>query len=200
MPTKAAGEPLPDLVRPMLATSGQVPAQHEEARWAFEMKWDGVRAVVYAGSGPVRVMTRNDREVLASYPELRGLGEALDRPVVLDGEVVALDAQGRPSFGVLQQRMHVQRPGRDLLARVPVTLLAFDLLHADGRSLLRMPYDERRAALEELGLDGPHWATPPAFPGDGEAAMDVSRARAWRASSPSGGTRRTSPGAAPAAG
>ena len=74
------------------------------------MKWDGVRAVVYV-DGDVRVLTRNDREVAATYPELRGLADALaGRPLVLDGEIVALDEAGRPSFGQLQARMHVQHP------------------------------------------------------------------------------------------
>jgi bifunctional non-homologous end joining protein LigD len=140
------------------------------------MKWDGVRAVIYV-DGDVRVLTRNDREVAASYPELRGLADAVPGPVVLDGEIVALDAAGRPSFGELQARMHVQRPSSALLAQVPVSLLLFDVLHVGGESQLSRTYDDRRSVLEDLGLDGPHWATPPAFQGDGAAAMDVSRAQ-----------------------
>lgn len=175
---------LPQLIRPMLATPGDFPASQSEDQWAFEMKWDGVRAVVYIDGidgkrghgGAVRVLTRNDREVLATYPELAGLANALaGHRVVLDGEIVALDAAGRPSFGELQARMHVQHPGAALLARVPVSFLAFDVLHLDGRSQLATAYDERRTVLEDLGLDGPHWATPPAFEGDGATAMEVSR-------------------------
>jgi bifunctional non-homologous end joining protein LigD len=167
---------LPALIRPMLATAGPLPVGPDEARWAFEMKWDGVRAVIYV-DGDVRVLTRNDREVAASYPELRGLADAVPGPVVLDGEIVALDAAGRPSFGELQARMHVQRPSSALLAQVPVSLLLFDVLHVGGESQLSRTYDDRRSVLEDLGLDGPHWATPPAFQGDGAAAMDVSRAQ-----------------------
>ena len=167
---------LPALVRPMLATAGPLPAPAVEAHWAFEMKWDGVRAVVYVERGAVRVLTRNDRDVSASYPELAALAGALDgRRVVLDGEVVALDGAGRPSFGELQARMHVARPGAALLDRVPVNYLAFDLLHDGGRSLLGTCYDDRRAALLELDLGGGHWATPPVFEGDGAAALEVSR-------------------------
>jgi bifunctional non-homologous end joining protein LigD len=135
-----------------------------------------VRAVTYVDAGAVRVLTRNDRDVTATYPELRGLGEALGaHAVVLDGEVVALDDRGRPSFSVLQQRMHVQRPGRTLLSSVPVTYLVFDVMWLDGRSLLDTPYTLRREALEALGLAGAHWQTPPSFPGDGASAMAASR-------------------------
>ena len=162
----------------MLAVAGTLPAAAEEQRWAFEMKWDGVRAVVYLEHGTLRVLTRNDRDVTATYPELRGLGDALGQGrVVLDGEIVALDSAGRPSFGELQQRMHVQRPALTLRERVPVTYLAFDLLRHDGTALLDAPYDDRRAALGRLGLDGPHWATPPAFEGDGGAALALSEAQ-----------------------
>lgn len=174
-PSDVDAEPMPDLVKPMLATTGDLPAAREEDRWAFEMKWDGVRAVVYVDRGTVRVMTRNDREVVATYPELRGLAEALgSRRAVLDGEIVAFDENGRPSFGTLQQRMHVQRPSASLRDQVPVTFLAFDVMYLDGESLLKRTYDERRAALESLGLDGPRWVTPPAFEGDGAAASKAS--------------------------
>lgn len=172
----------PELVRPMLASAGALPGPHEEHGWAFEMKWDGVRAVVYASGsrdGPLRVLTRNDRDVAGSYPELGGLSAALGRRrIVLDGEIVALDAAGRPSFGELQARMHVLHPAKALLARVPVSFLAFDLLHLDGESQLATPYDERRNALHGLGLQGAAWATPPAFHGDGTAALEVSAAQA----------------------
>ena len=172
---------LPPLIRPMLATPGELPVGEQEDRWAFEMKWDGVRAMVYLEGSGVRVLTRNDREVASTYPELRGLGDARGTGAadgtVLDGEIVALDARGRPSFGELQARMHVQHPSAALLAQVPVTLLIFDVCRLGGESLLRWRYDDRRAALEALGLEGPHWATPPAFDGDGSAALDASRSQ-----------------------
>ena len=167
---------LPDLVRPMLATQGEIPPPESEGGWAFEMKWDGVRAVVYVAGSTVRVMTRNDREVAATYPELQGLTGALgSQQAVLDGEIVALDAAGRPSFGELQARMHVQRPGKALLAKVPVSFLAFDVLHLVGKERLTTAYDGRRSVLEDLGLDGAHWATPPVFEGDGATAIEVSK-------------------------
>ena len=167
-------EPVP-FVKPMLATSGPLPAPEQESKWAFEMKWDGVRAVVYVEDGDVRVLTRNDREVAGTYPELRGLAKALGPgPYVLDGEVVAFDGAGRPSFGELQQRMHVRAPSAALLDRVPVSFLAFDLLYAGGRSLLKEPYDRRRALLEELDLSDGCAAVPPSFEGDGAAALAAS--------------------------
>jgi bifunctional non-homologous end joining protein LigD len=164
----------------MLAVAGELPRPQEESAWAFEMKWDGVRAVTYVGDGPVRVMTRNDREVARTYPELTRLADLLGGvPAVLDGEVVALDPTGRPDFGLLQQRMHVvgESQVRALVERVPVVYLAFDLLVLDGRELLDVPYDRRRELLESLGLDGPGVAVPPAFAGDGAAALTASRER-----------------------
>jgi bifunctional non-homologous end joining protein LigD len=181
MPAAATG--LPKIIKPMLATPGTLPGGADEPRWAFEMKWDGVRLVAYVDPGAppdvaVRLMTRNDREVAATYPELSALTDAVGRHrAVLDGEVVAFDAQGRPSFGELQARMHVQHPSRDLLARVPVTYLVFDLLHLDGTSLLTATYDERRRILLDLGLDAHRVATPPAFEGDGAAALAASSAQ-----------------------
>jgi bifunctional non-homologous end joining protein LigD len=170
-------DPLPQ-VRPMLASPGVLPQPEQEQRWAFEMKWDGVRAVVYLDRGDLRVLTRNDREVAATYPELAGLAHQLrDRRMILDGEVVAFDEAGRPSFGELQARMHVRAPGRALLDRVPVSLLVFDLLHVDGTSLVGAPYDERRSALEGLDLAGDRWAVPPAFDGQGAEALAASKAQ-----------------------
>jgi bifunctional non-homologous end joining protein LigD len=167
----------------MLATAGPLPTGRDEDRWAFEMKWDGVRAVAYVDPGrpagqQLRLLTRNDREVAATYPDLGGLVDAVDgHRVLLDGEIVAFDRAGRPSFGQLQARMHVQHPTRELLERVPVTYLVFDVLHLDGRSLLGATYDERRAALLDLDVSGDCVATPPAFEGDGASAQAASLAQ-----------------------
>jgi len=167
---------MPELVRPMLATTGTVPAKDDG--WAYEMKWDGVRAVVYVDGGRARVLTRNDREVAATYPELRAMAESLGGTrVVLDGEIVAFDAQGRPNFGALQARMHVARPTPTLLHDVPVNYLAFDILYLDGQSLTSEPYSRRREILADLGLNGPHWTVPPSFPGPGADVFAASRAQ-----------------------
>jgi bifunctional non-homologous end joining protein LigD len=170
----------PDLLRPMLATAGELPGPQVEQAWAFEMKWDGVRAVVYTGDGPVRVMTRNDREVAVTYPELARVAGLLGgREAVVDGEIVALDGAGRPDFGLLQQRMHVVGAAavRGLVERVPVAYLAFDLLRLDGAELIHLPYAQRREQLESLGLEGPGVAVPPAFAGNGAAALAASQQR-----------------------
>ncbi len=170
---------LPELVRPMLASTGALPSTGKDAGFAYEMKWDGVRAVVYVDGGRVRAMTRNDRDVSPSYPELRELGAALgSTQVVLDGEIVALDeATGRVSFGALQRRMHVQDVARvrRLAGQVPVTYVVFDVLHLDGRDTLDLPYTQRRDLLDGLALRGPHWTVPPYFTGDGADVLAASQ-------------------------
>jgi bifunctional non-homologous end joining protein LigD len=140
------------LIRPMLATAGAVPTS---PGWAFEIKFDGVRAVGYSGAGGLRLFSRNDRDVTTSYPEVAAAGlDDVRGDLVLDGELVALDDRGRPDFARLQHRMHVVRPASELLVEVPVQYVVFDLLRADGDSLLELPYRERRARLTGLGLDG----------------------------------------------
>jgi bifunctional non-homologous end joining protein LigD len=148
-------------ISPMLATPGALPAG---PGWAYEFKWDGVRAISYVEGDVLRVMSRNDLDVTASYPELVELLDRLGgRRAVLDGEIVALDNAGRPSFPVLQQRMHVRVPSVALLARVPVEYKVFDLLSLDGAALLDRPYEERRTRLSELPLDvSPVFADGPA--------------------------------------
>ncbi|WP_051362501.1 ATP-dependent DNA ligase [Amycolatopsis thermoflava] len=143
---------LPAPVAPMLATAGQPPAA---PGWAFEWKWDGVRAVVAVDAGGVVAQSRNLRDITSSYPELRVLPELVDRPLLLDGELVTLDDQGRPDFGRLQSRMHVSRPRPELLESHPVAFFVFDLLHDSGRDLTREPYEDRREQLAELALDAP---------------------------------------------
>ena len=168
-----------ELIRPMLATVGIVAdARFAAEDWSFEMKWDGVRAVVYSDGGAVRVFSRNDRDVSVSYPELQPLGSALGgRDVVLDGEIVAIDAGGRPNFGRLQQRMHVTDAGTAvrLSSSVPAVLLVFDVLRIDGTSLVDQPYQHRRQLLDGLGLDHSYVQTPPAFDTTAADAMHGSQ-------------------------
>jgi bifunctional non-homologous end joining protein LigD len=165
----------PEHLAPMLATLGTMPSDDEH--WAYEMKWDGVRAVVHVVDGRVRIMSRNDRDVSVSYPELQQLGGALRVSAILDGEIVSFDKHGRPSFGRLQQRMHVADvfAARRLANETPAVYLAFDLLYLDGELLLERPYLKRRERLEELRLAGSSWQTPPAFDGSGSAAVLASR-------------------------
>lgn len=168
-------DPMPELMAPMLATrADKLP--DETGRWAYEFKWDGVRAVCYVDGGRARFLSRNDRDITVSYPELRALGEALgSRRAVLDGEIVALDDANRPSFAALQERMHVTDPGRArrLSTRTPVAYLLFDVLYVDGRDITPLPYTERRQRLESLALHGDHWQTPPSFDGAGDEMLDA---------------------------
>lgn len=153
----------PPVLAPMLAASTTPP--RDLAGHLIEPKWDGVRVIVTVDGGRVRVASRNGRDVTSHYPELAALGPAMGgRSAVVDGEVVAFDAEGRPSFQVLQRRMHVRAPTADLLADVPVVAMFFDLLWLDGELLTGLPQRERRARLEELGLDGPCWHTTPLMP------------------------------------
>jgi bifunctional non-homologous end joining protein LigD len=162
-------------LRPMLASAGELP--EDDADWAYEMKWDGLRAIAAVGDGAVALFSRTGREVTRIYPELGAMASAAgDRRLVLDGEIVAFGGGTWPSFEALQQRMNlpVGQASR-MAAEIPVTYLAFDLLH-DGESLLDQPYRERRARLDALGLDGGHWQTPPAFVGlPGADALALSK-------------------------
>jgi bifunctional non-homologous end joining protein LigD len=171
-------EPLPDKIEPMLAKTGPLP--RDDHRWAYEIKWDGVRAIGYVDGGRLRLASRNGRDITPRYPELRELGRVLaGHEAVLDGEVVAFDADGRPSFQRLQGRMHLTSDHvvRRLAQSEPVAYVLFDLLWLDGHSLLALPYTARRERLLALGLSGPTWQTPASHVGDGAAMLEASRAR-----------------------
>ncbi|HVM52722.1 MAG TPA: non-homologous end-joining DNA ligase [Acidimicrobiales bacterium] len=167
---------LPAHIKPMLATAGTLPADQD--RWAFELKWDGIRAIAYWDGRAVRFESRNLRDITRSWPELAGLGERLGgRPAILDGEIVALDDRGVPSFQRLQERMHVVAPPNDLVTRVPAAYFAFDVLHLDDTTLMAQPWTERRAVLEDLDVRGACWATPPAFVGEGDVTVAAAEDR-----------------------
>ena len=170
-------EPMPQKLAPMLARTGELPK--DDDRWAYEIKWDGVRALAYAEGGRVRFEARSGRDITPRYPELRELGRALaGREAVLDGEVVAFD-DGRPSFQKLQSRMHLtsEQAVRRLSQSDPVSYIVFDLLWLDGHSLMELEYTERRARLLELGLQGDRWLTPAHHVGEGAAMLEASRAQ-----------------------
>jgi bifunctional non-homologous end joining protein LigD len=177
-PPEEGREPMPEHLEPMKATLAKLP--RDDSAYAFEIKWDGVRAIAYCEPGHVRLESRNLRDITVAYPEVRRLAEALGgRAVMLDGELVAFDPDGRPSFQQLQRRMHLRDEAeiKRRSATVPVTYVVFDLLYLEGRSLLGLSYEERRAELEELGLDGPAWQTPSYHRGDGAALLALSRER-----------------------
>jgi bifunctional non-homologous end joining protein LigD len=171
------------VVEPMLAVAARdVPAREQE--WAAEAKWDGARVIAYISGGAVLLRSRTGRDVTGSYPEVAvALGQAAGRrTLIVDGELVAFGGD-RPSFTLLQRRMHVTRPSASLVTAVPVTFIVFDLLRQASRSLLAGPYAQRRALLDGLGLSADHLSVPPSFPGRARALTDASVSSAWRASS-----------------
>ncbi|MEA2195127.1 MAG: bifunctional non-ous end joining protein LigD [Solirubrobacteraceae bacterium] len=173
-------EPMPERLVPMLAkaSSGLPP---DDDRWSYEIKWDGVRALAYSEPGRIRFESRNRNDISAAYPELKALNRALSsHRAILDGEIVAFETSDsgppRPSFGRLQGRMHVasESAARRRMKDTPVHYIAFDLLWLDGHSLMDLPYEERRARLQELELQGPHWQTPDHVVGHGAAVLAAS--------------------------
>ncbi len=143
--------------------------------WAFEFKWDGVRALIDVGEAGVRIWSRAGNEVTTAYPELVALaGDVGD--ALLDGEIVAFGDDGRPSFDRLQSRMHVRSvaDAHRLASAAPVTFVAFDLVRRFGVDLTARPYLERRATLERWAAERPGWTLSPSFD-DGEATEAAAR-------------------------
>lgn len=154
----------PPALAPMLTGATGIPATTQG--WSFEPKWDGVRGVARVWSGRLTLASRLGNDITAAYPELSPIALNLDgHAAVLDGEIIAFDEAGRPSFERLQRRMHVRYPERALLAEVPVLYAVFDLLWLDGRLLTGEAFVERRRQLEQLHLLGPNWQTSPLLPG-----------------------------------
>jgi bifunctional non-homologous end joining protein LigD len=156
-------EPPADL-RPMLATAGPVPS--DDAGWAYEMKWDGLRALAFLAGGTVRLISRTGRDITPAYPELaRGPALAGSGQAVLDGEIVAFGGGAWPDFEALQQRMNIGSVAQAavLAAQIPVSYLAFDVLWLDGKPRMDLPYVRRRELLDGLGLQGGRWQVPPSF-------------------------------------
>jgi bifunctional non-homologous end joining protein LigD len=174
---QAPREEMPSRLEPMLAKNGPIP-ESDSDEWAYEIKWDGIRALAYADHGRWSMLSRRLEDVTARYPELAPISEALaGRAAVLDGEVVALDEVGRPRFQLIQSRMGLTSPGM-IQARVkqqPVDYVVFDLLHLDGHCVRDLPYVRRRELLEELGLDGPRWRTPRYRHGGGAELIEAAR-------------------------
>jgi bifunctional non-homologous end joining protein LigD len=141
---------MPTVIHPMLATS--VAKAFDDPDWLFEIKWDGYRAVVFIEDGRVRLVSRNQNDLTAQFPELGSLPQFVNAErAILDGEIVALDEEGRPSFSLMQQRTGFQ-PGKRRLARregVPVIYYAFDLLYLDGLDLRRVALEQRKQLLQD---------------------------------------------------
>ncbi|MFD4527530.1 ATP-dependent DNA ligase [Streptomyces sp. NPDC058470] len=163
----------------MLATPGGLPPAGQDARWAYETKHDGQRAVIYLpGDGGVILRARSGEDITAAYPEFGALGGVLGPvPAILDGEVLVLDEQGRGDFQLLQSRMGLARsPAKAArrAARTPAQLVLFDVMYLRG-DVTSLPYVRRRQELEGLALGGPFWSTPSALVGHGELALRATR-------------------------
>jgi bifunctional non-homologous end joining protein LigD len=162
----------------MLATLGLLPA--DEDAWAYEIKWDGIRAPAYVEAGALKLRSRNGLDITARYPELAPLAAALGgREAILDGEIVAFDDDGLPRFERLQRRMNVTTPMKiaALSRAAPVVLEIFDLLWLDDQSWLRRPYLERREQLAALRLNGDQWQTTAHRLGGGSELLAASLER-----------------------
>ena len=170
-------DPFPQAIEPMQATPGRLP--RDDADWAFEVRWSGLRAIAYCETGHVRIEAGGE-EVTTRFRELGAIALELGgEQVVLDGEIVVLGDDGRPSAERLRRRVEansdsaIRRVQRDH----PATLIVFDLLYADQTDLLGLPYEQRRERLEALGLDGVSWQTPAYHRGDGKALLAVAAER-----------------------
>lgn len=162
-------------IAPMLAKLAHFPA--DESSYGFEIKWDGIRALVDTTHSRVQILSRSGKDITHQYPEISGLSDALTVPdCIMDGEIITYDAEGRPSFSRLQHRMGVtdRKKIAFLTQMAPVTYVIFDILACNANQLLALPYTERRGMLESLGLSGSHWQTPP-WSRDGVALLDLSR-------------------------
>ncbi len=164
------------IIKPMLAKSAVLPS--EDNAYGFEIKWDGMRAILYCEFGNLHILSRTQRDVTPQYPEFQPLSKFfLKQQVILDGEIVALDAKGRPSFENLQHRMGLTAKKMIQLKMldIPVTYVIFDLLYLNTKSIMDFPYNERRQRLTALQLDGPAWQTPDYQIGDGQAIITATR-------------------------
>ena len=143
-------KPMPAVIHPMLATP--VAKAFDDSDWLFEIKWDGYRAIAFIEDGRVRLVSRNQNDLTAQFLELGRLPQFVSaQRAILDGEIVALDEEGRPSFSLMQQRTGFQ-PGKRRLARregVPVIYDAFDLLYLDGLDLRRVTLEQRKQLLKD---------------------------------------------------
>ena len=165
----------PEQVDPMLATLVDAANFGDETGWAFEMKWDGVRAIAYLAAGRVRLLSRKGRDDTRAYFEVaEDLTEIKVQTAILDGEIVVTDAAGRPNFGLLQHRINLTKPvDIERAAKAyPAQLMLFDILELNSQSLIKKSYQERRAILEELVPTKPasRIQVPPIFEGDLQAA------------------------------
>jgi bifunctional non-homologous end joining protein LigD len=151
----AIKRPMPSTIHPMLATPSDQP--FDDPEWLFEIKWDGYRAVSFIQEGEVRLVSRNQNDLTGQYPELHDLPKLVNaRTAILDGEIVALDEEGRSSFSLMQQRTGIRHGGRRTAARsdIPVLYYVFDLLYLDGSDLRHVSLEQRKETLAQIITPG----------------------------------------------
>jgi len=166
---------MPRTVHPMLATL--VDGAFDDPQWLFEIKWDGYRAIAFLERGSVRLVSRNQNDLTAAYPELHSIGASIKaETAILDGEIVALDELGRPSFSLMQQRTGVGSGGRRIQRTrddVPVVYYVFDLLYLDGYNLMTVPLEERKELLASILTPGGLVRYSDHYIGNGKALLQA---------------------------
>jgi bifunctional non-homologous end joining protein LigD len=161
---------MPDRVEPMLATlAGAVP---EGGEWGYEIKWDGYRGLCYVAGGKLRIESRNGHLLNRQFPELEQAAIAADAAII-DGEIVAYDANGRPSFSLMQQRTGFA--AAEARSRAPVALVAFDLLYLNGYDLRDVVLSERSKLLRSVVRAGKYLRISESFTGSGEQVLQAAR-------------------------
>jgi len=172
----ATKRPMPAEITPMLASVTEKP--FDDPSWLFEIKWDGYRALSFIGNGSIRLVSRNQNDLTPRYPELRVLPQSVKgKSVILDGEVVVLDDQGRSSFSLMQQRTGIRSHGRQAAPRqeLPILYYVFDLLYLDGYDLRRVALDERKRVLREILTDGDLVRFSDHYAGQGIALFEAAK-------------------------
>jgi len=167
---------LPLKIRPMLAES--VEKAFDGVEWLFEIKWDGYRAIAFIDGGKVRLVSRNQNDLTPRYPELKDMAKFIGaKTAILDGEVVALDEEGKASFSLMQQRTGFRPGGRRAVgnADVPVLYYAFDLLYLDGYDWRRVPLEERKRKLASLLVAGDAVRYSDHYEKNGKALFEMAR-------------------------
>jgi bifunctional non-homologous end joining protein LigD len=174
-PTK---RPMPTSISPMLAESIDDP--FDDPNWLFEIKWDGYRSITFIENGKVRLVSRNQNELTARYPELKDMAKVIKaKNAILDGEVVALDAEGKPSFSLMQQRTGFRPGGKrgPINADVPILYYAFDLIYLDGEDWRKVNLEDRKRKLQSIIVPGDSLRYSDDYPEQGRALFDIAKSK-----------------------
>jgi bifunctional non-homologous end joining protein LigD len=167
--------PMPRQIQPMLATLVDAPFDDDE--WLFEIKWDGFRALAFVNGGRVRLTSRNQNDLTGEFPDLKEIATQVNaRHAILDGEIVALDEQGRPSFSLMQQRTGLLGPASRERG-IAIVYYCFDLLYLDGYNLMRVDLEKRKEVLASIFSTSERIRYSEHFPGRGQDVFRVAADR-----------------------